>query len=170
MVVSITSADRVSMESGPFDLRALAVRDAGAVAKVVRSAFAAQSRATQPPSSALRETGETVADKIAAGGGFGVFDGGRVVAVALWQVDGDALVIGRVSVLPAWRGRGLSARLIASCEQRARALSLKKTRLRVRLALPENERLFRRLGYARANVEAHSGFDAPTVAALEKPL
>ena len=63
-----------------------------AAAAVIRAAFAAQSRATTPPSSALRETTG--------------FDRGqnrrrrrlrrlraarRLVAVALWQIDGDAL-------------------------------------------------------------------------------
>jgi hypothetical protein len=42
--------------------------------------------------------------------------------------------------------------------------------LRVRLALPENERLFERLGFRRVGVETHEGFDAPTVAVMEKRL
>ena len=58
--------------------------------RVIRAAFAAQSRPTTPPSSALRETSESIAAKIAAGGGFGAFAQGRLVAVALWQIDGDA--------------------------------------------------------------------------------
>ena len=69
-------------------------------AAVIRAAFAAQSRATTPPSSALRETAESVAAKIAAGGGFGAFARGRLVAVALWQDVGDALLIARVCALP----------------------------------------------------------------------
>lgn len=151
-------------------VRVLDVGDAEAAARIIRAAFAAQPRATEPPSSALRETAEIVAGKIGAGGGFGAVAEGLLVAVALWRTDGETMVIGRVCVLPAWRGRSLGARLIAACEGEAQTLGLKRARLRVRLALPENERLFGRFGYARAYVEAHAGFAAPTVAALEKPL
>jgi len=151
-------------------LRALNVRDAAAAAELIPTAFAVQSRATILPSSALRETAESIAGKIAAGGGFGVFAHERLVAVALWGPDGDALMIARVSALPEARGRGLSKRLIDSCEAAARARGFSRLRLRVRLALPENERLFSRMGFSRARVEAHAGFDAPTVAVMEKPL
>jgi GNAT superfamily N-acetyltransferase len=150
-------------------LRSLTGVDAEAAARAVRAAFATQSRATHPPSSALRETAESIAAKIVAGGGFGVIDHGRLVAVALWNVvDGDALMIARVSVLAEWRGRSLSGRLIAACEQEARARGLRRARLRVRLELPENERLFSRMGFQRLHVEAHAGFAAPTVAVMEK--
>ena len=90
-------------------MRTLGVADAEEAAEVIRAAFSAQSRATQPPSSALRETAESVAAKITAGGGVGAFRRGRLAAVLIWQIDRDALVVGRVSVLPAFRGRGLCA-------------------------------------------------------------
>ena len=151
-------------------VRALALADAGAAAAAIRSAFAAQSRATTPPSSALRETSESVAAKIAAGGGFGGFVDAAAAAIALWRVDDDALMIGRVCVLPAFRGRGAAARLVAACEGAARAQRLARLRLRTRLELPENERLFSRMGFARVRVEAHEGFAAPTTAVLEKDL
>ena len=170
MSCSVAGAERAPSDSNPYVLRALTTADAEATAQVVRTAFAAQPRATTPPSSALRETAELVAAKIAAGGGFGAFAEGRLVGVALWQIDGETMVIGRVCALPAARGRGLSRRLIAACEAAAREAGLNRTRLRVRLALPENERLFAALGYARARVEAHAGFDAPTVAVMEKDL
>lgn len=151
-------------------VRPLARADAEAAASVIRSAFAAQSRATNPPSSALKETAETIAAKLGAGGGFGAFAEGGLVAVALWQTVDGALMIARVSVVPEARGRSLARRLIEACEKEARAQGLARTRLRVRLMLPENERLFQRLGFARLRIEAHAGFDAPTVAILEKPI
>ncbi len=42
--------------------------------------------------------------------------------------------------------------------------------LRVRLELPENERLFERFGFERRELGAHEGFDAPTQAVMEKSL
>ena len=170
MVLSFPAAEPPPSQADEVVVRALTIAEAEDAAGLVRAAFAAQSRPTTPPSSALRETTESIAAKIAAGGGFGAFEQGRLVAVALWQADGDVLMIGRVCARSEARGRGLSRRLIAACEAAARSHGLLIVRLRVRLALPENERLFSRMGFQRLRVEAHAGFDAPTVAVMEKRL
>ena len=170
MVLSSPLTGRAPSKADQADLRPLTTADADEAADLIRAAFAAQSRPTSPPSSALRETSESVAGKIAAGGGLGAFEAGRLVAAALWLIDGDALHVGRVSVRPKRRGRGLTRLLIAACESEARARGLRRMTLRVRLELPENERLFERFGFARREVEAHPGFDAPTMAVMEKAL
>lgn len=149
-------------------LRPLTVADAGEAAELIRTAFAAQSRPTNPPSSALRETPEAIAAKIAAGGGFGVFRAGALIASALWSLDGDALHVARVSVAPRERGRGIVRSLISVCETQARARGVRRMTLKTRLELPENQRLFERYGFARRAVEAHPGFEAPTTAIMEK--
>ena len=166
----MTAPSPIPRQSKETALRRLEPWDAGAAAGVIRSAFAAQRIATRPPSSALAETSETVAAKIAAGGGFGVFAGETLAAVALWRLDDSVFLIGRVGVLPAWRGRGLARKLMAACEAEARTQGAQRMRLRARLELPENERLFERFGFQRVRVEAHAGFDAPTTAVMEKPL
>jgi GNAT superfamily N-acetyltransferase len=151
-------------------LRSLTLADADKAAEVIRTAFAAQSRLTSPPSSALLETGQSIAAKIAVGGGFGAFDGGALIAIALWSLNGDALHVARVSVAPRARGRGIARSLIAACEAEARALRARRMTLKTRLELPENERLFERCGFARREVDAHSGFEGPTTAVMEKIL
>ena len=160
-----------SAENAPgMVLRSLTLADADKAAEVIRTAFAAQSRPTSPPSSALLETGQSIAAKIAAGGGFGAFDGGALNALALWSTDGDALHVARVSVAPRARGRGIARSLIAACEAHARALRVRRMTLKTRLELPENERLFERCGFARREVEAHPGFERPTTVVMEKIL
>jgi GNAT superfamily N-acetyltransferase len=151
-------------------LRPLTTADAGEAAKLIRTAFAAQGRLTNPPSSALSETAEAIAAKIAEGGGFGVFEAGVLIAVALWSLNGDALHVARVSVAPRARGRGIVRSLIAACETEASRRSVRRITLKTRLELPENERLFGRFGFARLKVEAHPGFAAPTTALMEKVL
>ena len=151
-------------------LRPLTVADAEEAAELIRTAFAAQSRPTNPPSSALRETTEAIGAKIAAGGGFGVFEAGVLVAVALWSLNGDALHVARVSVALKARGRGIARSLIAMCETEAMRRGLRRMTLNTRLELPENERLFERCGFARREVEAHPGFETPTAAVMEKVL
>jgi GNAT superfamily N-acetyltransferase len=151
-------------------LRPLTTADAEEAAELIRTAFAAQSRPTSPPSSALRETCETIAGKIAEGGGFGVFEAGALIAAALWRVDGDALHVARVSVTPEARGRRLARALIGACEREAKRRSARRMTLKARLELPENERLFERCGFVRLGVEAHPGYEAPTTAVMEKGL
>ena len=138
-------------------LRRLTSADAGEAAEFIRTAFAAQNRRTTPPSSALLATGSSIAAKIAAGGGFRVFEDGPLIAAALWSPDGDALHVARVSVAPRARGRGFVRSLIAACETEARRRGLRRMTLKTRLELPENERLFKRCGFARREVEAHPG-------------
>ena len=151
-------------------LRPLTIADAEEAAGLIRTAFAAQTRPTSPPSSALSESGETIAGKIAEGGGFGIFEAGALIAAALWRIDGGALHVGRVSVAPEARGRRLARALIGACETEARRRSVRRMTLKARLELPENERLFERCGFARLRVEAHPGYDAPTTAVMEKCL
>jgi GNAT superfamily N-acetyltransferase len=153
-----------------ISFRPLNLADADDTARVIRTAFAAQPRFTTPPSSALSETAETVAAKLGVGGGIGALDGGALVGAILWEIKADALHVGRVSVAPAWRGRGLAGALIKACESEAGRRGLARMTLRVRLELPENERLFERLGFERRALDAHDGFDKPTQAVMEKLL
>jgi GNAT superfamily N-acetyltransferase len=169
MTLDSDAADEAVLK-GAAVLRDLTASDASDAAALIRLAFAAQPRATRPPSSALRETAELVAAKFDAGGGIGAEAGGKLIAVVLWQVAGDALHVARFSVLPEWRGRGLSRALMAACEQRAKARRLRRLTLKVRLELPENERLFERYGFRRHHVEAHEGFEQPTTAVMERVL
>jgi predicted N-acetyltransferase YhbS len=122
-------------------LRPLTVADAEETAELIRTAFAAQNHKTTPPSSALLETGSSIAAKIAAGGGFGVFEGGALIAAALWSLNGEALHVARVSVAPEARGRGIVHSLIAACEAEARRSGVGRITLKTRLELHENERL-----------------------------
>jgi GNAT superfamily N-acetyltransferase len=151
-------------------MRPLTSADGDQAAEVIRAAFAAQSRPTSPPSSALLETGGAIAAKIAEGGGFGVFEAGQLIAARLWRIEGDKLHVARLSVAPQRRGRGIARSLIAACESEAREHCVGRMSLKARLELPENERLFERCGFSRREVEAHPGFPAPTTAVIEKVL
>jgi GNAT superfamily N-acetyltransferase len=151
-------------------LRPLTAADAGEAAELIRAAFGAQSRPTRPPSSALCETAEGIASKIAEGGAFGVFEAGALIAAALWSLSGEALHVARVSVAPQARGRGIARSLIAACQAEASRRGVRRMTLKTRLELPENERLFERFGFARRKLEAHPGFETPTTVLMEKVL
>jgi ribosomal protein S18 acetylase RimI-like enzyme len=151
-------------------VRRLSTAYADEAADLIRTAFAAQNRRTNPSSSALLETGSSIAAKIEAGGGFGVFEGGALIAAVLWSLNDDTLHVARLSVAPEARGRGIVRLLIAACETEARRQGIRGMTLKTRLELPENERLFEHYDFARREIEAHPGFETPTTTVMEKVL
>ncbi len=151
-------------------LRPLLPDDAEAAAALIRIAFAAQPIVTRPPSSALKESTQSIAAWIGAGGGFGIMDGPDLVALLLWTERDGGLYCGRLAVRPAFRGKGLARRLIASAELEARRHGLSRLDVRVRLELPDNLALFRSCGFVETGRDAHPGFAMPTILLLEKRL
>jgi len=71
--------------SDPFTVRAALIDDAARIADLVRLAFSRQSRPTNPPPSALKETAATIAEQLARGGGAILEAGGALVGVVLWR-------------------------------------------------------------------------------------
>jgi GNAT superfamily N-acetyltransferase len=151
-------------------VRPLTIDDAAAAARLIGEAFAAQSRATDPPPGALGETAASVAAKLAEGGGAGAEAAGALIGVVVWAEKDGGLYVGRVSVAPAWRGRGIARALLAASETEARRRGLKRMTLRVRLALEENQRLFAAFGFAPVGQGAHPGYREPTFMVMEKRL
>jgi ribosomal protein S18 acetylase RimI-like enzyme len=156
---------------GRVAFRPLGPADSAIAAELIRVAFATQAERTDPPSSALRESALSVADKFAAGGGgVAALIGGAIVGLALWREKDGALHIGRLSVLAAWRGRGIGRALIDRGEREARRRGLTRLSLNVRLALDDNQRLFAACGFRRVGVASHPGYAEPTLAIMEKPI
>ncbi len=151
-------------------VRRLAPADAEAAVAVIRAAFAAQTLKTDPPSSALRETATSVGAHLAEHGGAGAEGEAGLVGLLLWAERDGGLYLGRLAVLPQWRGRGLARALIAEAEAEARRRALPRLHLRVRLALGDNRRLFSTLGFQSIGEGAHPGYAEPTFAMMEKAL
>jgi GNAT superfamily N-acetyltransferase len=69
------------------------------------------------------------------------------------------LHVGRVAVVPAWRGRGVATALMGWFEEFAASRGLSEIRLAVRLTLPRNEVFYHRLGYRpTGRLETREGF------------
>lgn len=155
----------------PLPIRPLRPDDAEAAAALIRLAFAAQPVATDPPSSALGETGAGVAASLLGGGGGFASEGeGGLAAVLLVVERAGGLYCGRLAVHPAARGGGLAGRLMAAAEAEARRRGLPRLHVRVRLSLPENLRFFAAIGFREVAREAHAGYAEPTTAVMEKRL
>jgi ribosomal protein S18 acetylase RimI-like enzyme len=159
----VTSADG-------FTIRTARAGDAADIADLVRLAFSAQPRPTNPPSSALKETAATITDHLGRGGG-AVLESGRVIAgVVLWNEEDGALYISRLSVHPERRGQGMARALMDEAEREARRQGFSRMTLGVRLELEENRRFFRSCGFVDASWRSHEGFSEPTWVLMERRL
>ena len=152
-------------------LRTATAADAPAIAATIAAAFAQYRGRLMPESGAFREMPEAIVRQFAGGAGAIVAErnGTMLGCVMTELLEGD-LYFGRLAVLPAARGLGLAKRLIAAVEDDARRRGLPGVRLGVRIALPNNQRLFLSLGYREISREAHPGFDHPTSINMRKPL
>ena len=151
-------------------LRVMNPDDAPAVAALIRTAFAAQSVATDPAPSALRVTMDDVAAHLRTGGGVVAEASGVVVGSALWMEQDGGLYLGRVAVAVDWRGRGIAKALVAAAEAAARAMGLPRVHLSTRLVLTDNRRLFAACGFVETTRHAHPGYAEPTFVDMEKWL
>jgi predicted N-acetyltransferase YhbS len=154
-----------------FDLRPLHGTEAAAVAALIRHAFAHQGVPTDPPASALRETPEAIAAILATDGGFGAWAGAILLGCVVWQrKEPGALYLGRLSMHPEGRGRGIASALVAAVEEEARAQGLGRVTLSTRLVLADNRRLFAACGFREIRLQSHPGYAHPTFVDMEKRL
>lgn len=140
------------------------------MAGLIRTTFGAIDPPLAPPPSAIRETAESVATQIEAGGGMVALAEGTLVGAVLWGERDGGLYFGRLSVTAAWRRKGVARALVMAAEAAARARGFTRMHLGVRLALAGNRRLFASLGFCETVLHAHEGFDAPTWVEMEKHL
>ena len=160
----------MALRQAAFSLRAMERRDAPTVAALIRAAFASQFVVTDPPPSALRVTEDDVATHLQVGGGAVAERGGRMVGSALWNEQDGGLYLGRLAVVPAWRGRGVAKALVAAAEEAARRMALPRIHLSTRLVLFDNRRLFAACGFVESACHAHPGYAEPTFVTMEKRL
>jgi ribosomal protein S18 acetylase RimI-like enzyme len=123
----------------------------------MRQAFAEYAGALPVESGALSETVQDVEAAMARpdAGAVLAFAGEVAVASARYLAEDDALYVGRVSVLPAYRRRGVASAVMAYLEEVARSLGRAAIRIGVRESLPSNIALYQRLGYETLRIEPH---------------
>lgn len=139
------------------------------MADLIGAAFAEYRGRIEPESAALRETAAAIAERFADHRIVVAVSGGALVGCVIAKRQGEDVYLGRLSVLPAWRRRGIAGRLLADIEDYARAAGARAVTLGVRIALPGNRRFFEAHGYREVGRDTHEGFDRPTSIRLAKP-
>src|SRR5262245_41381900 len=110
--------------------------DIPTIVAVTQAAFDEYTGRLNPPSGAPNETPENVLAKLASGRSVLALVGDRVVGSVYYSAEPEYVYLGRLAVLPEYRGRGIGSALVAEVERRARELGIARVRLGVRLALP----------------------------------
>jgi len=153
-----------------WTVRTARASDAAAIAALIRLAFSTQSRRTNPPPSALKETAASIREHLADGGGAVIDDDGVIVGAVLWNEEEGGLYIGRLSVHPDHRRRGIASTLLHEAEREARRRGLTRLWLGVRLVLDDNRRFFAAHGFTETTLHHHEGFTDPTWVTMERTL
>lgn len=139
-------------------IRIARVEEAPLVHRLMQEAFEEYRLILTPPTGALKETVHDVAAAMRKGGAILAFAGDEAIGSARFEdIWPHCLSLGRLSVLPAYRGRGVGKAMVKWAENRAAASGFSEVRLGVRTCLLSNLQFYLRLGYDVYRFDDHSG-------------
>ncbi|MBW4439488.1 MAG: GNAT family N-acetyltransferase [Pleurocapsa minor GSE-CHR-MK-17-07R] len=157
------------MASAQIDIRPYEPHQADLMYSIMMAAFEPYRGVLQPLPGALRETPQTNREALASGGGLIAWAGETAVGSARYELHPDHFYIGRLAVLPDWRGHGIGKALCLAMEPIARAHGHHVLRLGTRMVIEANVRLYQTLGYVIIDQIPYEG-DNGYRAILEKHL
>lgn len=137
------------MNNGSLLMRPAQADDLNLIMRLTLAAYEEYRDTLVPASGVFSESLEEVREELSRGGAVIALLDGVPAGCGRYEVNPERthLYFGRLSVLPAYRQRGIAARMIGWFEEQARALGLPEVRLGARLNLPRNIDLYTRLGY-----------------------
>jgi ribosomal protein S18 acetylase RimI-like enzyme len=151
-------------------LRPAELDDAALLLDTIVQAFEMYRGKFDPPSGVFTETVATIRGKLEIGGGYIASINNEIAGCVLYEPQADHMYLGRLAVLPDYRGNGVARVLIEAVENRARELNLPAVQLGVRIALTGNQEMFTRLGYQVLYEGRHPGYDEITFVQMAKRL
>ncbi|WP_236292683.1 GNAT family N-acetyltransferase [Paenibacillus allorhizoplanae] len=129
-------------------IREASIDESELIYQVMIEAFKEYNGKLNPPSGALMETVDRTIHTFNIGGGAALtWEGDKLIGSARYEPVADYMYIGRVSVLPDFRGKGICKALLTFVENKACAQGFKESRVGVRLSIPENIKVYERMHY-----------------------
>ncbi|MBI4671535.1 MAG: GNAT family N-acetyltransferase [Chloroflexi bacterium] len=147
-------------------------QDAETIVRVLHAAFAEYRGVLNPPSGAHNESVASVRARMQTARWVLAETAveRRTVGCVLYEPHTEFMYLGRLAVLPEFRGRGIGNALIEYVEKKARQAGYTRVRLGVRVVLDAMRAAYERRGYRFVEAHAHEGFETPTYVMLEKEL
>lgn len=137
---------------------------------VIKEAFVQYHGRIDPPSSAEHKTNEIMTAELARADALVVEADGQVVGCVLFRPRDGGIYFERLSVLPAYRNRGLGHLMLDEIERRALLAGETMLWFSVRLELTELQEFYKKVGYEFQEFGAHTGYDRPTYIKMSKHL
>jgi ribosomal protein S18 acetylase RimI-like enzyme len=153
--------------AGPLLIRETGLEDAELLLHIIHSAFQEYVGRIDPPTSAPDDTLDKIHANLDQGRALIAVIDQHQIGCVFYQRMTDHVYLYRLAVLPEYRRRGVARRLIESVEEVANDLGF-TVRLGTRVALPENQRYYERMGYHVVEYRTHPGYDRPTYVMMEK--
>ncbi|MEO8288216.1 MAG: GNAT family N-acetyltransferase [Chloroflexota bacterium] len=139
-----------------MEIRQAQTGDAEVLHGIVQAAFGEYRGVLAVPPSALGETLEEVREAVLGGQVLVAWDGDRAVGTVRYEVQPEHLYVGRLAVLPEYRGHSIGAALMGYLEELAPRLGLRRMRLGTRASMEKNIVFYERLGYTIVKQEPHT--------------
>lgn len=137
----------ILLEEYQWRWRLASVSEAPIVHRIMLESFEEYRGALTPPSGALSESVEDVTIAMKQGGAILALVDGNPVGSSRYKLCDGYSYIGRISVLPAYRNRGIGRHMVRFSEELTRDLGLFVAQLEVRLSIPSNVSYYTKLGY-----------------------
>ena len=134
--------------------------------RLIQQVFAEHDGRVDPPSSMHRLTLKDLEDP----GKEVCCLGPEPRAVVILTPQTDALYLGKLAVLPQFRGHGLSRILVEHAAERAVQLGLSYLDLETRIELIENHAAFAKMDFVTIAENAHPGYNRPTSIKMRRTL
>jgi len=128
--------------------------DAAVIHDVMIQAFMVYKNET-PPSSALEETVQSIADAISTGeNALVAYEKNEPVGIVRFQLTEEGLYFFRLSVLPDKQGKGIAKTMLKTLEHRAKEQGMPAMLCKVRMTVAKNIQLYKSTGYRICEEEA----------------
>lgn len=165
----MTSGYRGAMSSEDLVIRDIRPRDAGEVLTLQRAAFVSEALIYgDPDMPPLTQSLEELESELRENIGCVALRGSRIVGALRGRIDGELLLIGRISIAPDQQGSGVGSALLAAAEERGARAGAREAELFTGSLSAANIRLYEREGYRESQrVDEGGGIEQVF---LRKPL